>query len=212
MANQVIDFTLLKPPITVVGVDRSGTTFLSNLILDYFQHHKNIKLKFFWEPPIEQLESEVLNCKEDYLLKILSYQTELYQTELMLPIFKNSTLIRIRRKSLENHIASHYLAVYRQSVGDKEAWYNRYNTSSTNAILIDKVQLREYAIPYILKQRYICDKIEKYAKIDYDLYYENIKNMHTAKIQVTKKPINYLDLILEIKSLLLKEFNIDEQT
>ena len=195
----MIDLKITKLPIIILGTARTGSSVLTNhLALKY------PKLKVWSEPDLdpETLSNfiEYAKSKDDYIIKILVGSLQQY------PIWfirlkllgKACHLIKIKRSSLIEQLASYYIAL------DRDIWhyyipeFNKWKDSIT-PINIDK-EIIKYIINVIKTD---IEKLEPFL-CDETIFYEDIKDQLFASDLKTPKPINYIDLLKTIEDLLIR--------
>jgi hypothetical protein len=194
----VIDFEITKTPILVVASPRTGS--------NAFTTHLGSKyptLKCYSEPDhnIEHL-SEFLNFAKNnngYILKILASSMVRYPNWLKEDFFseKFHTII-IKRRSLVEQLASHYIAM------NRNIWYyNKENYENWQYKIKENIDIDEYNIKKTISMvKYDIDLVNRF-KSDNIIFYEDMPKLITQHIK-TPRPVNYFNLLNKIEEILNK--------
>jgi hypothetical protein len=164
--------------------------------------NQGITVQVFNEPMTNHEKESFLNSidKKNYILKVHAHDLKFYPQYILDMINNNSCfLVRIRRKSFEDQIISHCIAVKKNIWGYyNQTWHDEQLENGKKQISITTGDILTI-IKYVKEWNKVLDNFP--AKFDLDLIYEDIdiKSTHLIK---TPKPENYNFLKKEIKKVL----------
>jgi LPS sulfotransferase NodH len=178
-------------PVVIFCSYRTGSTALC----DYFaKQHKWANFDEVFHPlllkRLESFKDHIIRWdKKRYVIKIMPDQMKNQHLSLIEDLILQSTLIRLKRKSVVDQIASFYICC------QLEQWHYTDSEYKDFSVNLDPYKLA-YSIEYILNNNVALDNI-KY-KFDYELDYDDLGHL-SSMYKLSQKPKNYLELQNHIK-------------
>jgi len=192
----MIDFEITKFPIIIIATPRTGSTaFTDHLAAKY------PKLKVWKEPDnIPEELSDFLNYAKnnnDFILKVLINSLVRYPIWFKIKIYTNAYhLIKLKRKSLVEQVASHYVAT------NRNIWcYHKENFDKWQSKIQGPINIDESAIKKTIKSVKSYINYINPLVCDNTFFYEDMTDLNSQEIK-TPKPANYIDLINKIEDML----------